>query len=110
MASSAAVCDTFICGSCNTAFSDLVTFLEHKRSTSCGVTLPYSSHAQENATLLAEASTSSVNPPDNNVTLLPGNSHETTSDSTTPLSETATGKKNIFQDMYINVNMLNHYR
>lgn len=56
MASSVVATDTFICGTCNTSFNDLVAFLEHKRSTECAVTLPYSSvDPQENVTVLAEA-------------------------------------------------------
>lgn len=49
--------DTFICGSCSTEFHDLVAFLEHKRSTSCGVTLQYNSASADdnNVTVLAEA-------------------------------------------------------
>ncbi|XP_067933010.1 zinc finger protein ZFAT-like [Watersipora subatra] len=62
--------DTFICGSCSTTFDNLVTFLEHKKSSSCGVTLPYdASIVEDNVTLLAEApSTSEAGPGD--VTLL----------------------------------------
>lgn len=51
--------DTFICGTCQAYFNDLVTFLEHKRSTTCGVTVPYDSQVQnENVTVLAEAPSS----------------------------------------------------
>ena len=62
--------DTFICGTCQAYFNDLVTFLEHKRSTSCGVTVPYNSEVQsENVTVLAEAptveNTSSTSPAGN---------------------------------------------
>lgn len=52
--------DTFICGSCDTSFHDLVTFLEHKRSTSCGVNVAYDPETtQGDVTVLAEASDTS---------------------------------------------------
>lgn len=55
MASLAAVSDTFVCGSCNSTYHDLVAFLEHKRSTSCAVTVNYDSiETQENITVLAQ--------------------------------------------------------
>lgn len=57
MATPHVITDTFICGSCQTYFNDLVTFLEHKRSTSCGVTVAYDAAVQDrNVTVLAEAS------------------------------------------------------
>ena len=57
MATPQVTSDTFICGSCQKYFNNLVTFLEHKRSTSCGVTVQFSSEEAQSGsiTVLTEA-------------------------------------------------------
>lgn len=39
--------DTFICGTCQKYFNDLVNFLEHKRSTTCGVKMTYTTDHED---------------------------------------------------------------
>lgn len=60
MATPQVATDTFICGNCQKYFNDLVTFLEHKRSTSCGVTVQFSSEEAQSGTItvLTEAPSS----------------------------------------------------